>query len=94
MRLRPAFLISLAFSFAALALLLAARSQLACALKLDVSGQLLGDYSKRGTWLLSLSWILAVGGWETLLCCKGLERSSSWAVVTLLGLFVYLNVAV
>jgi hypothetical protein len=93
MRLRPAF-ISVVFSFAALALLPAARSQLACALKLDISQQPLSEYSQRGTLLLYSSWVMAMGGWESLLCCKGLERSSSWAIVALLGLFVYLNVAV
>jgi len=76
-----------------MAVILAARSQFAWAIRQDLDEKLLAQYSQRGTWLLYSSWILAVGGTESLLCCSKRERGSSWPVVVLLGVFLYLNFA-
>jgi hypothetical protein len=93
MRERTGLLVPIGFSFAALAVILAARSQLAAAIRQDLGEGLLNDCAQRGTWLLYSSWILAVGDTESLLRSKHLERSSSWAVVILLGIFLYLKFA-
>ena len=94
MRARPAFLLAVAFFFAALATGLVARSQLAFAMRKEFNQELLREYAQRGTWLLYASWILAVGGLESLLRCKQLERGLSCAVLFLICVFIYLNFAI
>ena len=94
MRARPAFLLAVAFFFGALATGLVARSQLAFAMRKEFNHELLSDYSRRGTWLLYASWILAVGGLESLLRCKQLEHCLSCAALFLICVFIYLNFAI
>jgi hypothetical protein len=93
---RSAFMFSLTLSFAALVVILTARHQLSHAARMWQSGnQGLGErYLHLGTWLLYVSWILAIGSAECLrLARRRPEVGLLWAVAVLLGLFLYLNFA-
>jgi len=89
---RLTFLLSVALSFAAVVLVLTARAQMAhAAHSWGVDTHLWTQYSERGTWLLYSSWILAIGGAESLLSCRNQQQRSSWTVAVLLGLFLYFS---
>jgi hypothetical protein len=87
---------ALALAFAGLAMLLVSRNGLSHAARIMQSGGVgPGEWHLHlATYFLYASWILAIGSVEFLrLACRQRQLVSPWAIVFLLGAFLYLNFA-